>query len=285
MTSVKRTPLEWLLKQLNLEALDGDLYLGDPGPGRGRLFGGHVAAQSVIAAGRTVDGAVLHSLHAYFLRPGSHDVPIRFVVDRIRDGRTVTTRHVVAYPGGEAIFDLSASFTRPEPGIEHQDEMPEAPGPEGLPNWEDLRVSALHDPSRRRPDGPVTIRAVDRDDPSMPQEPRRRIWIRAAGDLPDDTLIHAALLVYASDRTLLSTAARPHGLTWGKRVSASLDHAMWFHSVPRFDDWLLYVSHSPVARSARGLIHGAMYSRDGVRTVSVTQEGLIRHPRPDAPGT
>lgn len=278
MTSTKHTPLEWLLKQLNLEALDDDLYLGDPGRGRGRLFGGHVAAQSVMAAGRTVAEGTIHSLHAYFLRPGRHDVPIRFVVDRIRDGRTFTTRHVVAYQGGEAIFDLSCSFKTAETGIEHQEPGPEAPDPEGLPNWEDARAEALAG-HERRPDGPILIRAVDPDIPGQKQPPHKRIWVKPDGALPEDPLVHAAMIVYASDRTLLSTAARPHGLTWGRRISASLDHAVWFHSPPHFGDWLLYYSHSPVARAARGLIHGAMYNREGVRVVSVVQEGLIRTPR------
>ncbi|MGH2633822.1 MAG: acyl-CoA thioesterase [Tepidiformaceae bacterium] len=276
-------PLTELLEQLDLTALDDDLYLGDPGAGEGRLFGGHVAAQSLLAAGRTVSGVVVHSLHAYFLRPGRHDVPIRFVVDRIRDGRTFTTRHVVAYQGGEAIFDLSVSFTHVEPGIEHQDAIPDAPSPEGLPEWEEVRGSALGDPRLRRPEGAIEIRAVDPDEPGVVQPPHRRIWIRPAGVLPDDPLMHAAAMLYASDRTLLSTAARPHGLTWGKRMAASLDHAMWFHSVPRFNDWLLYYSESPVARSARGLIYGSMFARDGVRVASVVQEGLIRTARGEEP--
>jgi acyl-CoA thioesterase-2 len=272
-------PLARLLGQLDLRPLDRDLFLAEPIPGTGRLFGGLVAAQSVVAAGRTVAEGALHSLHAYFLRPGAHEVPIRFVVDRIRDGRTFSTRRVIALQSGEAIFNLSASFAKPEEGIAHQEScMPEAPDPEELPDWEELRAKALGDASARRADGAVEIRACDPRDVDLREKlpGRKLIWLRPVGSLPEDPLVHAAVLVYASDRTLLSTAARPHALPWGKRRSASLDHAMWLHHVPRFDDWLLYASESPVAQSARGLILGAMYRRDGVRIASVAQEGLIR---------
>jgi acyl-CoA thioesterase-2 len=210
-----RDPLAGLLRRLDLEPLDRDLYLGGTGGGQGRLFGGLVAAQSVVAAGRTVAEGALHSLHAYFLRPGRHRVPIRFVVDRIRDGRTFTTRRVVAHQGGEAIFNLAASFARPESGISHQDAMPDAPAPDGLEDWEDVRARTLGSPAQRRPDGPVEIRVCDPDDPdpAVKQTPYKRIWMRPRGPLPEDPLVHAAVLVYASDRTLLSTAARPHGLS------------------------------------------------------------------------
>jgi acyl-CoA thioesterase-2 len=273
-------PLASLLRLLDLEALDRDLWLGSPGRGQGRLFGGLVAAQSLIAAARTTPAeAGVHSLHGYFLRPGTHAAPIRFVVDRIRDGRTFTTRRVVAHQRGEAIFNLDASFALPEQGISHQDAMPEAPDPEGLPDWEQVRAEALGDPGQRRPPGPVELRICDRepraDGESLPA--RKRVWLRAAGELPDDPRLHAALLVYASDRTLLSTAARPHGIPWGRRRAASLDHAMWFHRPPRFDGWILYAIESPVAHAARGLVFGAMYRpQDGARVATVVQEGVIR---------
>jgi acyl-CoA thioesterase-2 len=274
--------LESLLRCLDLETLDRDLFLGDPGRGEGRLFGGMVAAQCVIAAGRTVDSdRSLHSLHGYFLRPGRHDVPIRLVVDRIRDGRTFTTRRVKAHQGGEAIFNMSASFALPEDGIAHQDEMPDAPDPEGLPDWEDHRAELMGDPAFRRPDSAVELRMVDPPpiDGDERAPARQRNWMRVRGTLPDDPLLHTALLVYASDRTLLMTACRPHGLPWGKRMAASLDHAVWIHEPVRFDDWILYASESPVARAARGLIFGALYRRDGTRLASVAQEGLIRRLR------
>jgi len=273
------SPLEVLLECLDLEALDADLYLGSPGPGEGRLFGGMVAAQSVIAAGRTVGaGRALHSLHAYFLRPGRHDAPIRFVVDRIRDGRTFTTRRVKAHQAGEAIFDLAASFAVPEEGIAHQDPMPEAPPPESLPDWEEVRAEMLRDPTLARTHSPVEVRMCDPLTPDA-SPPRQRNWMRVRGTLPEDPLLHAAMLVYATDRTLLSTAARPHAIPWRERRGASLDHAVWLHAPIRLDGWLLYTSESPAARSGRGLILGAIYTPDGRRLASVAQEGLVRRAR------
>jgi acyl-CoA thioesterase-2 len=274
-------PLARLLERLDVERVDRDLFLGDPGRGEGRLFGGMVAAQSVVAAGRTVEPGALHSLHGYFLRPGNHEVPIRFVVDRIRDGRTFTTRRVVAYQGGEAIFNLDASFARAEEGISHQDPMPEAPPPESLPDWEDVRARMLGDPALRRKDSAVELRMCDPEGFAGETRPaRQRVWIRPRGEVPDEPLLHAAVLVYASDRTLINTAARPHGLPWGRRVAASLDHAFWLHRPVHFDDWVLYASESPAAYAARGLVFGGMYRRrDGARIASVAQEGLIRIPR------
>ena len=279
LDEARESPLEVLLGCLDLEALDADLFLGDPGPGSGRLFGGMVAAQSVIAAGRTVGAErPLHSLHAYFLRPGRHDLPIRFVVDRIRDGRSFTTRRVVAHQAGEAIFNLAASFALPERGIEHQDPMPAAPPPDSLPDWEDVRAQMLRDPSLGRAHGPVEVRMCDPLTPD-PSPARQRNWMRVRGELPDDPLLHTAMLVYATDRTLLSTAARPHGIPWRERLGASLDHAVWIHEAVRLDGWLLYTSESPVARSARGMIFGAIHRPDGLRVASVAQEGLVRRRR------
>jgi acyl-CoA thioesterase-2 len=274
-----RSPLDRLLELLTLERLDADLYLAETPAGEGRLFGGLVAAQAVMAASATVPRGDLHSLHAYFLRPGAHQVPIRFVVHRIRDGKTFTTRRVVAHQGGEAILGLESSFTLPETGISHQDAMPEAPAPEDVPDWEVLRAAMLHQPEATRPQ-PIEVRACDPDDPEgRPQPAAKRVWMRPLGPVPADPRLYEALLVYASDRTLLSTASRPHGLPWGKRMAASLDHAMWLHRPARFDDWVLYASESPVAHAARGLVFGAMYDRRGVRIASVAQEGLIRIPR------
>jgi acyl-CoA thioesterase-2 len=288
--SPARTPaLESLIERLELDPLDRDLYLGDPGPGEGRLFGGMVAAQSVVAAYRTVESGdrPLHSLHAYFLRPGRHDLPIRFVVDRIRDGKSFTTRRVVAHQGGEAIFNMSASFARPELGVSHQDPMPEAPDPEGLQDWEVFRATALGlaEPVR---DSAVEVRLCDGydfSDPDRTYEPRQRNWIRIKGELPDDPVVHAAVLVYVTDRTLLSTAARAHGLPWGgKRMSASLDHTVWIHrpfardGVMLDQNWMLYATESPAAFAARGIIFGGVFTEDGVRIASVAQEALVRLP-------
>ena len=272
------TPLARLLRRLDLEQQDDSVFVGHPGKGEGSLFGGMVAAQSVVAAGRTVHDRSLHSLHGYFLRPGRHGVPIHFSVDRIREGRTFSTRSIVARQEREAIFNLSADFTRPEEGISHQDPMPDAPDPGPLPDWEDLRAQLMGGATQRRPDGPVEVRVCDPDstEPGVQLPARRRVWMRPRGTLPEDPLVHTAMLVFASDRTLLRTAARPHGATWRLRIGASLDHAVWLHRPARFDDWLLFVSESPVAHAARALLLGAMYQRDGVRIASVAQEGLLR---------
>jgi len=279
MSETSPSPLARLLHRLHLEQLDRDLFIGRSGRGEGALFGGFVAAQATVAAGRTVTERDLHSLHGYFLRPGQHNVPIRYVVDRIRDGRTFATRRVVAHQAGEAIFNLSASFTKWEEGISHQEGgAPAAPEPDGLPDWEDLRAKLLGGEGLRRPDGPLEVRVCDPDspEPDVKLAPRRRVWLRPRGLLPEDLLVHAALLVFASDRTLLRTAARPHGLTWRLRIGASLDHSVWLHRPPRFDDWVLFATESPVAHAARALLLGAMYRRDGTRIVSVAQEGLLR---------
>jgi acyl-CoA thioesterase-2 len=280
-----------LLQLLELERLDRDLFLGDPGPGERRLFGGLVAAQSVVAAYRTVDEGHLHSLHAYFLRPGKHRVPIRYVVYRIRDGRTFTTRDVVAYQSGEAIFNLSCSFARPEQGISHQAAAPDVPGPDGLPDWDAFRNerNAGEPPPPWIRYSPIEIRSWQGADDPSGEIPRRRVWVRPRGTLPDDDVVHAAVLVYASDRGLIATVRHAHGIgrpgsgAAHMASSASLDHAMWFHHPPRFDDWILYTSESPAAHNARALIFGEMYDRRGVRLASVAQEGLIRAAREHTP--
>jgi acyl-CoA thioesterase-2 len=278
----KRDPVAGLLKRLQLEALDRDLYLGDPGRGQGRLFGGLVAAQTVVAAFRTLPDPAesrLHSLHAYFLRPGSYGKPIRLVVDRIRDGRTFTTRRVVAHQGGEAIFNLSASFARHEEGLSHQAPMPDAPAPDDLPSWHQLRSLTTGDDRPMPHEGPVDVRVCDPSEFQPGHQPSlgRMVWMRMQAKLPDDPVAHAACLVYASDRTMLSTALRPANIIPGSGyMAASLDHAMWFHHPPRFDDWILYSTESPIAHAARGLILGAMFTADGTQIGSVVQEGLIR---------
>ncbi|MCP4039398.1 MAG: acyl-CoA thioesterase II [bacterium] len=278
------TSVSELIERLRLEALDRDFYVGSPGEGSGRLFGGLVAAQSVVAAGRTVgEESALHSLHAYFLRPGSYGKPIRYTVDRIRDGRTFSTRRVVALQAGEAIFNLSASFAIPEQGLSHQEPMPDTPGPDGLPEMSEVRARWFNEPP---PDPVVTgtmeMRLVDDTDgdPSAKLEPIRNVWMRFNGAPPEDPLLRTALLVYASDRTLLGTSLRPAGLTAGKdTVVASLDHAFWLHHPPKLDDWFLYSSRSPMAHAGRALVRGAMYDPNGTRIASVTQEALIRRRR------
>jgi acyl-CoA thioesterase II len=227
------------------------------------VFGGQVAGQALVAAGRTVpDERAVHSLHAYFIRPGDPEVPIVYTVDRTRDGRSFSTRRVTAIQHGQAIFTLSASFHRSETGLEHQVPMPEAPDPDGLPE----RSTRLR---------PVEIRvAGDR----RAGEARSMFWVRARGELPDDPLVHVCAVAYASDLSLLDSVLQAHGLTWDAEVlsAASLDHAMWFHAPFRADEWLLYWQESPAASGARGLAQGRIFRRDGRLIASVVQEGLIR---------
>ena len=297
-------PLDSLLQKLNLERLDRDLFLGDPGEGQFRLFGGMVAAQAVAAAYRTVPGhgvaaepeaagegqvASLHSLHAYFLRPGRYDTPVRYVVYRIRDGRSFTTRDVVAHQAGEAIFNLSCSFVKPEEGVSHQEPAPSLPGPDGLPPWEFMRPDRHEERQmieRWERQSPIEVRTADPDGLPPGDTPRRRVWVKPRGELPDIEAVHAAVLAYASDMGLIATARIPHNLprpSAGQSrfmgASASLDHAMWFHRPPRFDGWMLYTSESPIAHAARAMIYAQMWRQDGVRVASVVQEGLIRVPR------
>lgn len=275
---MSRTPLERLLHRLDLEPVGPDLFQGEPGSGEGRVFGGMLAAQALVAASRTVERGVPHSLHGYFLRSGRHGLPITWRVTRVRDGVSFASRRVAGEQSGEELFSLTASFTRQHAGLAHQDPMPTAPPPDGLPDWEDLRVQVLGPDVRRRPDGPLEVRECDPSTatPAPGRAARRAIWIRPRGVLPDDPTLHAAVLVFATDRSLLSTAGRPHGLMWGAGLGASLDHAVWLHQPPRFDDWVLYASESPVAAAGRGFVLGAMYRPDGVRVASVAQEGLIR---------
>jgi acyl-CoA thioesterase-2 len=289
--TVEKSRIDDLCERLRLEPLDRDLFLADPGQGSGRLFGGLVAAQSVMAALATVDeepssrsenAPLLHSIHAYFLRPGRYGLPIRFVVDRIRDGRSFTTRRIVAHQAGEAIFNMAASFARPEEGMSHQQPMPITPPPDGLEEWTTLRARALGNPEPEHFESPIDVRVIDPSEfeSEVPREPERRVWIRPRGVLPDDPALHTSTLVYATDRTLLSTALRAHGRYPGSvSMGASLDHAVWLHHPIRFDDWLLYSSVSPISHAARGLIFGALYRRDGVQLASVAQEALIRFKR------
>jgi len=275
---VSRPPLGQLLRRLDLEPIAEDCFLGHAGRGEGRVFGGLLAAQALVAAGRTVGDGAPHSLHLYFVRSGRHGMPLTWSVTRVRDGFSFSLRHVVGEQSGLAVLTLNASFTTQRAGLAHQNPMPDVPAPESLDDWEDLRVRVLGPDTVRRPDGPLEVRDCDPEEaaPSAGRRARRRLWMRPRGPLPDDPLVHAAVLVYASDRGLLSTAGRPHGLMWGVGLGASLDHAVWFHHAARFDDWMLYDMTSPAASEGRGLCHGALYQRDGTRIASIAQEGLIR---------
>jgi acyl-CoA thioesterase-2 len=277
--------LDALVAVLDLEQIEENIFRGrSPDESRQRVFGGQVAGQALVAAGRTVPAErPVHSLHAYFLRPGDPNVPIVYEVDRIRDGRSFTTRRVVGVQHGDAIFNLSASFHRAEPGIEHQLVMPQVPDPESLPTMRER--AAAH--TGRLPDFWTRPRPIDvrylADPPwqasgTRSRAPRNQVWMRADGRLPDDPLLHVCAVTYASDMTLLDSVLLAHGLSWegGTVAGASLDHAMWFHRPFRADEWLLYDQSSPSASGARGLARGELYSRDGRLCVSVVQEGLLR---------
>jgi acyl-CoA thioesterase-2 len=278
--------LQDLLDRLDLEEIDDNIYRGQNESGRpGRLFGGQVAAQSLVAAGRTVKDTPAHSLHGYFLRPGDPSVPVLYTVDRIRDGRSFTTRRVVAQQRGKAIFNMSVSFHQAEHGYEHQLAMPDAPDPESLPTiaeWieriGDRVPSAFQDWAKRR--GPIETRHVTA--PSFigggPSQGPCRVWLRAAGAMPDDPFLHQCVLAYASDMSLLDAIVQPHGRSGelGPLMTASLDHAIWFHKPLRVDQWLLYYQDSPAAFGARGLARGSLYSRSGELLASVSQEALVR---------
>ncbi|MET3442392.1 acyl-CoA thioesterase-2 [Variovorax paradoxus] len=275
-----------LVALMQLEPLGGDKFLAQSEDiGTPAVFGGQVLGQSLAAASLTVGAdRPVHSMHAYFLLPGEH-APIEYSVDRVRDGRSFTTRHVVARQQERIIFEMSASFQTVDDGVEHQFAMPAVEGPEGLVSELDQRI-ALGDrlPERWRikglePHG-IEYRRVEADDLLTPEArpSESAIWMRAIAPLPDDPVVHRALLAYASDHGLLRAAMLPHGLSFmsGQVRPASLDHAMWFHRDFRMDDWLLYVLDSPSASGARGLCRGSLYSRDGRLVASTAQEGMLR---------
>jgi acyl-CoA thioesterase-2 len=279
------TALDDLVDLLDLENIEVNIFRGvSPDENRQRVFGGQVAGQALVAASRTVPSdRLVHSLHAYFLRPGDPTTPILYEVDRIRDGNSFTTRRVVAIQHGRAIFNLQASFHVDEPGLDHQQAMPDGlADPATLPDFR-TRMAPYKDLlgdwyDRPRP---IDMRYVD----PMPVErgpadrtPFQKVWLRADGTLPDDPVLHACIVTYASDMTLLDTTLLPHGISWhDNRVQmASLDHAMWFHRGFRADDWLLYDQGTPSTSHARGLAYGSIFTHDGHMAISVVQEGLIR---------
>jgi acyl-CoA thioesterase II len=277
--------LDSLLDLLDLEQIELDIFRGrSPEEQVQRVFGGQVAGQALVAAGRTVpEDRPVHSLHAYFIRPGDPAVPLVYIVDRVRDGRSFTTRQVSAIQHGRPIFTLSASFHRAEPGPAHSDPMPEVPPPDGIPKTVDrleklfgtLPAQFRETPIDLRSVGPLTFEAER--DPSL-RTTRNLVWLRVDGELPDNPLLHVCLMAYASDLTLLDSVLLGHGLSWvdGRTSGASLDHAMWFHRPFRADRWLLYAQESPVAAGGRGLARGEVFTADGELVVSVVQEGLIR---------
>jgi acyl-CoA thioesterase-2 len=278
--------LDRLVDLLNLEQIELDIFRGrSPEHRLQRVFGGQVAGQALVAAGRTVPAdRPVHSLHAYFIRPGDPALPIVYIVDRVRDGKSFTTRRVSAIQHGKTIFTLSASFHHDEPGPVHAIAIPQVPPPESvLPAAERLaklpgapvRRLFTNNPIDLRFIGPLTYEA--QLDPALRAD-RNLVWLRADGELPDDPLLHVCLMTYASDMTLLDTVLLRHGLSWadGHTSGASLDHAMWFHRPFRADRWLLYAQDSPFAGGARGLARGEVFTAEGHLVVSVVQEGLIR---------
>ena len=277
--------LEDLVRLLDLEPIEVNLFRGvSPEENRVRVFGGQVAGQSLVAASRTVGekGRHVHSLHAYFLRPGDPAAPILYQVERIRDGRSFTTRRVAAIQHGEVIFNLHASFHLPEEGLDWQHPMPRnLPDPLTLPDFK-TRMEPYKEQMGEwyeRP-RPIDMRYVGGDPVTRVGNPSssQQVWLRADGTLPDDPVLHACVVTYASDMTLLDTTLLPHGLGWnmGEVQMASLDHAMWFHRPFRADEWLMY-DQRPISNSgSRGLAGGSIYSADGSLAVTVVQEGLIR---------
>jgi acyl-CoA thioesterase II len=275
-----------LLDLLDLEQIEVNIFRGrSPDETVQRVFGGQVAGQALVAAGRTVPrDRPVHSLHAYFIRPGDPSVPLVYTVERVRDGRSFSTRRVTAIQHGKAIFTLSASFHHPEPGLEHALAMPDVPPPDAVrPTVERLEeaLGAKLPPHYR--DSPIDMRSIGplsieaSRDPSLQVGPNL-VWLRVNGQLPDDPLLHVCLMTYVSDLTLLDTVLLRHGVSWydGRTTGASLDHAMWFHRPFRADQWLLYAQDSPSAAGARGLARGEVFTTDGELVVSVVQEGLIR---------
>ena len=278
--------LDDLIGLLRLERIEDNIFRGDSRDiGTVQVFGGQVIGQALSAAQNTVDDRVAHSLHAYFLRRGDATAPIIYEVDRARDGGSFSNRRVVAIQHGRPILNLAASFQNPEAGLEHQAEMPDVPGPEGLKDLTDVAKDMLgHIPSKMwrflTDKRPFEFRHVEPVNFELAEKlpPKRHVWIRAVDALPDNPVLHQNLLTYVSDYELLGTATLPHGLSFTRDsvIMASLDHALWFHREVKMDEWLLYVMDSPSSSGARGLSRGQMFTQDGRLVASTAQEGLMR---------
>lgn len=278
--------LEDLIALLTLERIEENIFRGDSRDiGSPQVFGGQVLGQALSAAQHTVESRVAHSLHAYFLRRGDINAPIIYEVDRARDGGSFSNRRVVAIQHGRPIFNLAASFQRPEVGLEHQADMPEVPGPDGLKDLTEVASELLEKiPLKMRryltDKRPFEFRPVRPFNFTEPEKlpPVKHVWIRAVDKLPRDQALHQNLLAYVSDYELLSTATLPHGLVFGRGtiIMASLDHALWFHRNFAVDQWLLYSMDSPSASGVRGFSRGQLFTEDGVLVASTVQEGLVR---------
>ena len=290
---IPQDPLEDMIRTLNLDDANGAQTTEDifTGPSQwmphGRVFGGQVLAQSLVAAQRTMaEDRDPHSLHGYFLRPGDINQPITFSVDRLRDGRSFSTRRVQAFQNGQPIFSMIASFQDHDKGLEHQDPLPSGiPDPETLPSAAELMGENPHPVAQywakarpfdmRHVGSPIYFKVDQKQ-----QVPHQAVWLKALGTLPDDPALHRAALAYASDYSILESIYRAHGVAWTHPglKSASLDHAMWFHRQPKVDEWMLYVQESPSAQGGRGLAFGRIFSREGLLLATVAQEGMVRVP-------
>jgi acyl-CoA thioesterase-2 len=278
--------VQTMLDVLNIEQLEVNLFRGrSPQDRWQRVFGGQVIGQALVAACRTVEGRSPHSMHAYFLIGGDPKVPIIYEVDRIRDGKSFTTRRVVAIQHGQAIFTLMVSFHNDEPGLEHQATMPEVPPPEDLPSEAQIKATILPSMPEAvqryyKSERPIELRPVEygRYLGQKSESGKFNVWIRTTGKLPDDPAIHQCVLAYASDMSLLDAALVPHGRSLFEKefMGASLDHALWLHRPFRADDWLLYAQESPSMTGSRGFSRGLIFTRDGALVASVAQEGLVR---------
>ncbi|ADZ90465.1 acyl-CoA thioesterase [Marinomonas mediterranea] len=278
--------LSGLIDLLSLEKRSDDQFVGmSQDLGFPKVFGGQVIGQALSAASQTVEGRVPHSLHCYFIRPGDAAQPIEYEVERVRDGRSFSVRRIIASQLGKTILVMTASFHIEENGLEHQDAMPQVPGPENFKSELSLyRLHAEEIPSKIRglltADRPIEYRIVENQNPFRPRAGigKRHIWMRSIDALPDDPFIHQSMLAYTTDYGFLETALQPHGISIGNPQLniASLDHSIWFHRPFRLDDWLLYVADSPSASASRGFVRGQIYNRDGVLIASTAQEGLLR---------
>ncbi len=275
------SPTDTLNATLTLEPIEENLFRGtSPPEERQRIFGGQVVAQALIAAYKTVEGRICHSLQSYFIRPGDPTRPVLYQVERSRDGHSFATRRVLAIQKGEQIFNMACSFQVPERGYEHQSEMPDSASPDDA--LKDLEAMIARQPPEATnwfSQSPIEMRGIDPVDVTAPvvKPPHQMVWLRVRKDMGDDIALNQALIAYASDYSLLGTAMRPHGVSWQSGVqTASLDHIIWFHRPTNFSRWHLYVQDSPSASGARGFNRGAIYRDDGVLVASAAQEGLIR---------
>jgi len=276
--------MDELIKTLTLEQIEVNMFRGQTPPEeRFRIFGGQVISQALLAAYKTIEGRICHSLQSYFIRPGDPNVPVLYQVERSRDGKSFTTRRVIAIQKGEQIFNLACSFQIPEKGLEHQSKLPDVPPPEQvLDETERMKARFKDQPEemlRWMRDRPIEMRPINPMNilKPAPLPAEENIWFRSRGDVGDDVVMNQAVLAYASDMSLLSTGMRPHGVSWQTGMqTASLDHIIWFHRPTNFSRWHLYVQDSPSASGARGFNRGTIYREDGVLIASVAQEGLMR---------